>query len=98
MLLPVLLSPPMIGMTHAMAGQAMMGQAHAATSSLGVYKIVLAIFVHTLSLLAVAAALAILVFESYERVGLGPLKTLWLNFDLVWAIALLVAGFATLWL
>jgi hypothetical protein len=98
MLLPVLLSPPMTGMTHAMAGQTMMGQAHAAPSSLGVYKIVLAIFVHTLSLLAVAAALAILVFESYERVGLGPLKRVWLNFDLVWAIALLVAGFASLWL
>ena len=98
MLLPVLLSQPMMGMAHTITGQALTGQAPAVAASLGAYEIVLAILVHTLSLLAVAGALAILVFESYERVGLGPLKRVWLNFDLAWAIALLVAGFASLWL
>jgi len=76
----------------------MTGQSPIATTSLGVYVIALAVLVHTFSLLAVSAVLAILVFESYQRVGLGPLKNVWLNFHLVWAIALLVAGFATLWL
>ena len=98
MLLPVLLSRPMMGMAHAMIGHAMTDQSPMATTSLGVYVIALAVLVHTFSLLAVSAVLAILVFESYQRVGLGPLKNVWLNFHLVWAIALLVAGFATLWL
>lgn len=98
MLLPVLLSPPVMGMTHAMIGHAMTGQSPIANTSLGMYEIALAVLVHTVSLLVVSAALAILVFESYQRVGLGPLKDVWLNFDLLWAIALLVAGFATLWL
>jgi hypothetical protein len=31
-------------------------------------------------------------------VGLGSLKNVWLNFDLAWAVALLAAAFATLWL
>jgi hypothetical protein len=69
-----------------------------AAASIGMYEIALAVLAHTLSLLVVSAVLAIVVFESYRRVGLGRLKNLWLNFDLVWAIALLVAGFATLWL
>ena len=33
-------------------------------------------------------------FESYEKVGLKLLRHTWLNFDPLWAIALLVAGFA----
>jgi hypothetical protein len=36
------------------------------------------------------------VFETYESVGLGLLKNAWLTFDLVWAIALVVAGCVTL--
>ena len=40
--------------------------------------------------------LAIVVFETYESVGLGLLKNAWLTFDLVWAIALVVAGCVTL--
>jgi hypothetical protein len=44
----------------------------------------------------VAGILAVLFFETYERVGLQLLRRTWLNFDLVWAVALLVAGFAVL--
>jgi len=36
--------------------------------------------------------LAILVFGTCESVGHGPLKQAWVNFDRVWAIALLLAG------
>jgi hypothetical protein len=35
-------------------------------------------------------------FEMYEKVGLRVLRYTWLNFDLLSAIALLVAGFAVL--
>jgi hypothetical protein len=47
-------------------------------------------------MLAVAGILAFLFFETYEKVGLRLLQNAWLNFDLLWAIALLVAGFAVL--
>jgi hypothetical protein len=56
----------------------------------------LAVLIHASSMLAVAGILAVLFFETYEKSGLGLLRHTWLNFDLLWAIALLVAGFAVL--
>jgi hypothetical protein len=44
----------------------------------------------------VAGVLALLFFETYERSGLQLLRHAWLNFDLLWAIALLMAGCAVL--
>lgn len=96
MLMPVLLASPMLGLTHTMMTHSMAGAMPVASTSLSMPVIALAVLVHTLSLLAVAGVLAVLVFETYERVGLGPLKSAWLNFDLIWAIALLLAGCATL--
>ncbi|MGA7399743.1 MAG: hypothetical protein WCC99_15380 [Candidatus Sulfotelmatobacter sp.] len=87
MLLPVLMAQPMSGMTHSMAG----GMA-AMPSSLSTSAIGFAVLLHTASMLAVAGILAILFFETYEKVGLRLLRHTWLNFDLLWAIALLVAG------
>ena len=87
MLLPVLMAQPMSGMTHSMAGGMV-----AMPSSLSASAIVFAVLLHTASMLAVAGILAILFFETYERVGLQLLRHTWLNFDLAWAIALLVAG------
>lgn len=52
-----------------------------------------AVGVHTLSLLAVAGGVAIIV---YEKVGLALLRGAWVNLDLVWSLALLGAGTATL--
>jgi hypothetical protein len=89
MLLPILMGQPMRGMTHTMAG---------AMPSMTVSVIALAVLLHTGSMLAVAAILAVLFFETYEKVGLQLLRHAWLNFDLVWAIALLVAGLAVLFL
>jgi hypothetical protein len=43
----------------------MTGQSPIATTSLGVYVIALAVLVHTFSLLAVSAVLAILVFSAW---------------------------------
>ena len=92
MLLPILMAQPMPGMMHTMGGMT------AVPSSLSPSTIGLAVLIHTASMLAVAGILAILFFETYEKVGLRLLHHAWLNFDLLWAIALLVAGFAVLFL
>jgi hypothetical protein len=44
---------------------------------------------HTAALLLVMAAAAWVV---YRRVGLAILRTYWINFDLIWAVALLLTG------
>lgn len=50
-----------------------------------------ALIVHTVSMLVVMALIAWVV---YKWVGLAVLRQRWFNFDLVWAIALLVVGLA----
>jgi hypothetical protein len=90
MLMPVLLAQSMSGMTHASAGSALAAQPLSAS------VIVLAVLVHTVSMLVVAGILALLFFETYEKLGLRLLRNTWFNFDVVWAIALLVAGCAAL--
>jgi hypothetical protein len=49
--------------------------------------------VHTLGLLITAGVVAVVV---YEKVGLALLRRAWVNVDLVWTLALLAAGVATL--
>jgi hypothetical protein len=92
MLMPVLLAQPMVGMAHTMTGTT-----PAISQSLSASVIALAVLVHTASMLAVAGVLALLFFETYEELGLRLLRRTWFNFDLLWAIALLVAGCAALW-
>ena len=48
-----------------------------------------AVGIHTLAMLAVTGAVAIVVFE---WVGLAFLRRGWVNLDLVWSLALIVAG------
>jgi hypothetical protein len=52
-----------------------------------------AVGVHTLSMFAVMAAVALIV---YDRLGLMILKRTWFNVDLLWAAALVGAGVITL--
>jgi hypothetical protein len=52
-----------------------------------------AVAVHTLSMFAVMAAVALVV---YDRLGLMILKRTWFNVDLLWAAALVGAGVITL--
>jgi hypothetical protein len=87
MLLPVLMAQPMSGMTHRMAGETSVIPSSLSASAIG-----FAVLLHTASMLAVAGILAIAFFETYEKAGLRLLRHTWLNFDLLWAIALLVAG------
>jgi hypothetical protein len=53
---------------------------------------VLAAVIHTAGYLLVTGLIAVVV---YERVGLRFLRTAWVNLDLIWALALVVTGIAT---
>lgn len=52
-----------------------------------------ATLIHTAGYLAATAAIALVV---YEKAGLALLRKAWVNLDLVWAVALMVTGWATL--
>jgi hypothetical protein len=52
-----------------------------------------AVFLHTAAMLATMAAIAIVV---YDRVGVLILRRAWINLDSIWAVAVVGAGFATL--
>ena len=93
MLIPLLLAHPLLPMHHAMNG-AMAGEAAPPISLV----LLLAALVHTFAMLLVAGALALAFFDAYEKVGLRLLRHAWLNFDLLWALALIIAGFAVLFL
>lgn len=49
----------------------------------------LAVAVHTLAMLGVMALVAVVV---YRKLGLAVLRRGWINFDLIWAVALLAVG------
>jgi len=91
MLIPVLLAEPTNSMHHAMADTI-----HGHDPALGMRLIFASILVHTLAMLMVAGVLALLSFELYEQVGLKVLRQAWFNFDLLWAVALLIAAGAVL--
>ena len=52
----------------------------------------LAVIVHTLGHLFVAGLVAVIV---YEKLGVRILRRAWFNFDLAWAVALIVSGMVT---
>lgn len=92
MLAPVLLMHPMQGMHHSMESNV----ASSSLTGIAASLLALAVLVHTLGLILVAGALAILFYQFYERWGLGLLRHTWFNFDLLWAFALIIAGAAAL--
>lgn len=92
MLMPVLLAPSALGMGHEMCGIMPAG-----ATSPGITAPLLAVLVHTTTMLIVAGLLATSFFEFYEKAGLKLLRHAWFNFDLLWALALLLAGLAVLW-
>ena len=51
-----------------------------------------AVVVHTLGHLLVAGLVAMIV---YEKLGVRILQRAWFNFDLAWAVALVVSGLVT---
>jgi hypothetical protein len=91
MLIPVLLSRPMVAMHHAMAG-AMTANGLPLSKNV----ILLSILIHTATMLVVAGILALGFFEIYDKAGLKILRHTWFNFDFIWAVALLIAAVAVL--
>ena len=92
MVVPVLLVHPTLGITHDMAGPM-----HE-TVKVSLHILLLATFVHTAAMLLVAGLLAVIFFELYDKTGLRILRRAWVNFDLLWAVALLVAAVGVLYI
>ena len=67
--------------------------AHHHAASTGAASGAWATLVHTLGYFTVTAVAALLV---YRKFGLAMLRRSWFNLDLIWAIALVVTGFAAL--
>jgi hypothetical protein len=63
--------------------------AHASHMQTATGNVALAVTLHTLAMLMVMATVAWVV---YKKLGLAILRERWVNFDLLWAIALLVVG------
>ncbi len=61
----------------------------------GLFDVGLIVAVHTLGYLLMATLMAFLI---YEKLGVAILKKAWINFDLIWAVTLIVtACFLLLW-
>jgi hypothetical protein len=87
MLMPVIAGAGAVTVARGAAGQGV----HALESGVGtgVATSALAVGIHTLAMLAVMGIVAVLV---YEKVGLGILRSAWVNVDMLWAGALVAAG------
>jgi hypothetical protein len=90
MLIPVVLGLSTSGHTHA-------EQSHAAPevvlSGFPFAQDALAVAIHTLAMLVVMGAVAIVV---YEKLGVGLLRRAWVNLDAFWAAAIIAGGLFTL--
>ena len=86
MLAPLLLRMPMTS-AHS-------GHTHHASTTMTDSAVVLlsAVGVHTLSFFVVTGIVAVVV---YEVVGLALLRKAWFNLDMLWSIALMIAGVVT---
>jgi hypothetical protein len=90
MIAPVILAMTTPAVDSVMASTTMSGGHVVQQAAMGsVMDVSLAVLVHTLAMLVVMALVAWVV---YKRFGLQILRTHWINFDLIWAAALLVVG------
>ena len=92
MIAPLVLSMMVPAAEMRMDHTAMAGDHMAHYASMGASlnpEITLGILAHTLAMLAVMALVAWVV---YKRFGLQILRSHWINFDLIWAAALLIVG------
>jgi hypothetical protein len=96
MLMPVLMAQPSSAFPHTTMTHSMAHTTAASPAGLRTATLAIAVLVHTASMLLVAGTIAFLFFETYEKTGLQLLQRAWFNFDLLWAIALLVAAFAAI--
>jgi len=82
----LMVAPTLLEVGHAAAGPAA-GFASAA-------GVAMAILLHTTAMLAVMLVTALVV---YRKLGLTILRRRWVNFDMIWAVALLVVGATALY-
>ena len=92
MALPCVETPQVSSMAMA-GGHNHLAMAHPDVAMGADLGIVLGILMHTLAMLAVMALVAWFV---YKRFGLRILRSHWINFDLIWAAALIIAGVVAL--
>jgi hypothetical protein len=85
MLVPLLLQWPVPDASHARLMTTLWPHAAATSPAL----VLAAVSVHTLSLFLVTSAVALLV---YEKLGVAFLRHAWFNLDVLWAVALFIAG------
>jgi hypothetical protein len=84
--------PVLLGSSAFEAGQ-IMAEQHPTSAAASPWAGLLATAVHTAAYLAVTGLVASVV---YRKCGLAILRKAWFNFNLVWAVALVVTGLATL--
>jgi hypothetical protein len=84
--------PVLLGSTTVEAHGRFGGHDHMSAAA-SPWATVLATGLHTISYLAVTGLLAWLV---YRKFGLALLRKTWVNFDMIWAVALVVTGVVTL--
>jgi hypothetical protein len=89
MLVPILLQWPTGHASHVHLMHELSPEVMARSPAL----MLLVVGVHTAGMLLVTTAVAVLV---YEKFGLSLLRRAWFNVDLLWAIALFIAGILTL--
>ena len=89
----LMLAPLLLRMPAAEAS----GHMHHTSTSMTDNTVMLlsAVGIHTLSFFVVMGVVAVIV---YEVVGLALLRKAWFNLDLLWSIALMIAGIVTLFL
>ena len=88
-----MVAPSLVTIANAHAHDHHAAHAHQAHMAIGA-GLSLGVIIHTGAMLVVMAVIAWIV---YKKVGLAVLRTNWINFDLIWAIALLVVGGFSLW-
>jgi len=89
----LMIAPLVLSMTTSTGG---MDMDHHMTRQMAIgpnLEISLGVLLHTLAMLAVMALVAWFV---YKRFGLRILRSHWINFDLIWAVALLIVGIVAL--
>ena len=89
----LMIAPLVLSMTTSTGG---MDMDHHMTHPMAIgpnLEISLGVLLHTLAMLAVMALVAWFV---YKRFGLRILRSHWINFDLIWAVALLIVGIVAL--
>jgi hypothetical protein len=90
MLLPLLIGRSPLPAAH--AGY-MRHADHVGSATMSLAQAGAATLFHSAAMFAVMALVAVLV---YDRLGLGVLRTAWLNTDTAWAVTLIAAGLLTL--